>query len=190
MCFLDVVGLCRSVSSTDVFLWGSSWSCTDAACALLACMYMYIVSCYGTGDAVQFINWFYYNLTRRDYNYFLHCYLFTQLHANLFTLSAVVFTYSVSLSLKHLNSLQLFFTNELPVTVSNRELLCSADGLQDNPSARTPPLHSNGHCADPQKTSYVIASTVEMMVAEQQTINISPIVGCSSATEGCLQVVA
>jgi hypothetical protein len=60
------------------------------------------------------------------------------LHANLFTLSAVVFAYSVWLSLKHLNSLQLFFTCELPVTVSYRELLCSADGLQDNPSARTP----------------------------------------------------
>jgi hypothetical protein len=38
----------------------------------------------------------------------------------------------------HLNSLQLFFTYELPVTVSYRELLCSADGLQDNTSARTP----------------------------------------------------
>jgi hypothetical protein len=63
------------------------------------------------------------------------------LHANLFSLSAVVFSYSVSLSLKHLNS-QLFFTYEVPVTVSYRELLCSADGFQDNPSARTPRKHS------------------------------------------------
>jgi hypothetical protein len=60
------------------------------------------------------------------------------LHANLSSLSAVVFAYSVSLSLKHFNSLQLFFTYEFPVTVSYQELLCSADGLQDNPSARTP----------------------------------------------------
>jgi hypothetical protein len=58
------------------------------------------------------------------------------LHTNLFTLSAVVFAYSVSLSLKHLNS-QLFFTYELPVTVTYRELPCSADGPQDNPSARS-----------------------------------------------------
>jgi hypothetical protein len=66
---------------------------------------------------------------------------FHNLHSlpdNLFTLSAVVFAYSVSLSLKHLNSLQFFFTYELPMTVSYRELLCSADGLQDNPSPRTP----------------------------------------------------
>jgi hypothetical protein len=47
------------------------------------------------------------------------------LHANLFSLSAVVFADSVSLSLKHLNNLQLFFTYELPVSVSYRELLCS-----------------------------------------------------------------
>jgi hypothetical protein len=60
------------------------------------------------------------------------------LHAILFSLSAVVFAYSVSLSLEHLNSLQLSFTCELPVTVSYRELLCSADSLQDNSSARTP----------------------------------------------------
>jgi hypothetical protein len=45
---------------------------------------------------------------------------------------------TISLSLKHLNSLQLLFTYELPVTVSYPELLCSADGLQDNPSTRTP----------------------------------------------------
>jgi hypothetical protein len=97
-----------------------------------------IVTCLGTGDAVQIVNGSYYNLTRRDYNYLLHCYLFTQLHANLSILFAVVFAYSVSLSLKHLNSLQLFFTYELPMTVSYRELLCSANGFQDNSSARTP----------------------------------------------------
>jgi hypothetical protein len=33
----------------------------------------------GTGDAIKIGNWFYYNLTRRDYNYLLHCYTFTQL---------------------------------------------------------------------------------------------------------------
>jgi hypothetical protein len=44
------------------------------------------------------------------------------LHANPFSLSPVVFVYSVSLSLKHLNSLQLFFTYELPMTVSYRKM--------------------------------------------------------------------
>jgi hypothetical protein len=109
---------------------------------------------------------FIYNFTSRNYNHLLHCYIFTQLHANLFILSAVVFACSVC----RLNSLQLFFTYELPVTVSYRELLCSqsqshfttysqsvclswcrtpseahdqifnsrADGLQDNSSARAP----------------------------------------------------
>jgi hypothetical protein len=43
------------------------------------------------------------------------------LHASLFSLSVVVFAYSVSLLLKHLNTLQLFFTYELPVTVSYRD---------------------------------------------------------------------
>jgi hypothetical protein len=81
---------------------------------------------FGYWDAVQIVNWFHYNLTRSDYNYLLHCYLFTQLQAALFTLSAVVFAYSVWLSLKHLNGLQLFFTYELPVTVSYRELLCKS----------------------------------------------------------------
>jgi hypothetical protein len=56
----------------------------------------YIVNCYATEDVVQIGNWFYYNLTPRDYNYILHCYLFTQLRANLFRQSPVVFTYSVS----------------------------------------------------------------------------------------------
>jgi hypothetical protein len=37
---LDVVVLCRRVSSTDVFLWGSTWSCIDVVCVLLACRYM------------------------------------------------------------------------------------------------------------------------------------------------------
>jgi hypothetical protein len=32
----------------------------------------------GTGDAVQIVNWFYYNLTR-DYNQLSHRYTFTQL---------------------------------------------------------------------------------------------------------------
>jgi hypothetical protein len=90
-----------------------------------------------TEDAIRIDNSVYYSFTRRNYNFFLRCYAFTQLHANLFTLSAVVFFYSVSLSLNHLNGLQLFFTYELPVAVSYRELLCSADGLPDNPSART-----------------------------------------------------
>jgi hypothetical protein len=95
-----------------------------------------IVACYAIEDAVQIVDWFYYNLTSRPYNYLLHCYLFTQL-----TRQSLQFIRSsfrlFSLSLQHLNSLQLFFTYELPATVSYRELLCSADGLQDNPSART-----------------------------------------------------
>jgi hypothetical protein len=37
------------------------------------------VACYATEDAVQSVNSFYYHLTSRNYNYFLHCYLFTQL---------------------------------------------------------------------------------------------------------------
>jgi hypothetical protein len=57
-------------------------------------------------------------------------------------------------------------------------------------SSFSEPLHSNGHGADPQKISYVIPSTVELTVAEQRTINISPVVACVYATEGCLQIVA
>jgi hypothetical protein len=68
---------------------------------------------------------FIYNFTSRNYNHLQHYYFFTLIHANFFTLSAVVFAYSISLSLKLLNSLQLFFTCELPVTLSYRELLCS-----------------------------------------------------------------
>jgi hypothetical protein len=57
-------------------------------------------------------------------------------------------------------------------------------------SSFTEPLHSNGHGAEPQKTSYVIASTVERTFAEQRTINIPPTTACASATEGFVQVVA
>jgi hypothetical protein len=103
---------------------------------------------------------FIYNFTNRYYSYLLHCYLFTQL-----TCQSLQFIRSsfrlFSLSLKHLNGLQLFFTYELPVTVLYRELLCSADGLEDNPSARTlrktltlllEPFPSNGGGTDLQKT--------------------------------------
>jgi hypothetical protein len=106
-------------------------------------IYIYIythennVTCLGTGDAVQFVNWFYYNLICRDYNYLLQCYLFTQLTRQ--SLHSIRSSFRLfSLSLKHLSSLQLFFTYELPATVSYRELLCSADGLQDNASALNP----------------------------------------------------
>jgi hypothetical protein len=71
----------------------------------------------------RFVNGVYYNFTRRDYNHLYTVTYLHSLHASLFNLSAVVFAYSASLSLKHLNSLQLFFTYELPVTVSYRELL-------------------------------------------------------------------
>jgi hypothetical protein len=37
---LDVVVVCKNISSTDVLLWGSSWSCTEVVCVLLACMYI------------------------------------------------------------------------------------------------------------------------------------------------------
>jgi hypothetical protein len=37
---LDVVVVCRCVSSTDVLLWCSSWSCIDAVCVLLASRHM------------------------------------------------------------------------------------------------------------------------------------------------------
>jgi hypothetical protein len=36
----DVVVASRCVSSTDVFVWDSSWSCTDTSCVLLDFMYM------------------------------------------------------------------------------------------------------------------------------------------------------
>jgi hypothetical protein len=41
MLYLDVrvIVVSGCVSSTDVFLWGSSWSCTDVVCILLACRY-------------------------------------------------------------------------------------------------------------------------------------------------------
>jgi hypothetical protein len=74
-----------------------------------------IVACYGTEDAVQIVNWFYYNLTRRDYNYFLPCYTFTQLapqSLQLIRSSLRLFSLIVTWIL------QLFFTYELPVTVS------------------------------------------------------------------------
>jgi hypothetical protein len=37
---LDVAVACRFVSSTNVFLWGSSWSCVDVIHVLLVCRYM------------------------------------------------------------------------------------------------------------------------------------------------------
>jgi hypothetical protein len=37
------------------------------------------VTYYATEDVVQIGNWFYYNLTRHDYNHLLHCYIFTHL---------------------------------------------------------------------------------------------------------------
>jgi hypothetical protein len=37
---LGVVVVCRCLSSTHVFLLGSSWSCIDVTCDLLACRYM------------------------------------------------------------------------------------------------------------------------------------------------------
>jgi hypothetical protein len=40
MFYLDVVVVCRCVSSTDVFLWGSYWSFIDEICVLLACKYV------------------------------------------------------------------------------------------------------------------------------------------------------
>jgi hypothetical protein len=42
---------------------------------LCTCIYnLYIVACYASEDAVQIVDWFYYNLTGRDYNYVLHWY--------------------------------------------------------------------------------------------------------------------
>jgi uncharacterized protein YebE (UPF0316 family) len=83
----------------------------------------YVVTCYATEDAVQivigFITILHVVTTITSYAVtYLH-----SLHSNLFSLSAVVFAYSVSLLLKHLNNFQIFFTYELPVTVSYRELL-------------------------------------------------------------------
>jgi hypothetical protein len=50
-----------------------------------------IVACYATEDAIQIGNWFYYNVTVRNYNPLLHS--LQLLHANFFTLSAAVLTY-------------------------------------------------------------------------------------------------
>jgi hypothetical protein len=64
------------------------------------------------------------------------------LHANLFILSAVVFAYSVSLSLKHLNSLKYtaeYFSKFTPGTVRELTANCLnySSCLQDNISTRT-----------------------------------------------------
>jgi hypothetical protein len=112
---------------------------------------MTLIYCYATEDAVQIVDWFYYNLTRRDYHHLLHCYTFTQLQANLYTQSGVVFAYSVSLSLKHLKSLPLFFTYKIPVTVSYRELLYSLSlSLMLRPTVSLPVClgikHPSGAC--------------------------------------------
>jgi hypothetical protein len=37
---LDVVVVHRYVSSARVIIWGSSWSCVDVICVLLACKYV------------------------------------------------------------------------------------------------------------------------------------------------------
>jgi hypothetical protein len=41
---LAVVVVYRCVSSTDVFIWGSFWSCVDVVCVLLACRYVIMFS--------------------------------------------------------------------------------------------------------------------------------------------------
>jgi hypothetical protein len=80
---------------------------------------VHIVTCYATEDAVLIGNSFYLQLhVVATITFYTVTYLHS-LHANLFSLSEVIFAYSVSLSLKH------FFTYELPVTLSCRELLCS-----------------------------------------------------------------
>jgi hypothetical protein len=40
MFVLDVVVACTCVSSTEVLLWRSLWSCIVAVCVLLTCMYV------------------------------------------------------------------------------------------------------------------------------------------------------
>jgi hypothetical protein len=67
-----------------------------------------IVACYGTWPLLWrvmplktpfcLVNSFYYSLTVRNYNYFLHYYTFTQLHSNLFTLLRV---YTITLQSLH-----------------------------------------------------------------------------------------
>jgi hypothetical protein len=37
---MDAEVVYRCVSSADVFLWGSSWSCIAVVCSLLACRYV------------------------------------------------------------------------------------------------------------------------------------------------------
>jgi hypothetical protein len=117
----------------------------------------------------RFINGVYYTFTRRDYNHLYTVPYLHSLHFNLFSLSAVVFAYSVSLSLKHLNSLQLFNTNEFPATVSYRELITapivfkitSRHALHGKRLLHywdvLEPFPSNGRGTDLQKTSYVRA---------------------------------
>jgi hypothetical protein len=86
--------------------------------------------CYATKDVVQFGNSFYYNLISRHFSYFLHCYAFTQLHANLFSLSPVVFTYSVLL--------YIFTYSHFEICPLTANCLGRSSCLQDKPSTRTP----------------------------------------------------
>jgi hypothetical protein len=117
------------------------------------------VTCSPTGDAILIVNSFYYNLTRSDYNYILHCYTFTRL-----TISTLEYSHSV-------RSVWYSLGDCRPLTAN---CLGRLSCLQDNLSARTTekthfpillrisgnvfiePLRSNGHVTDPQKTSYVI----------------------------------
>jgi hypothetical protein len=47
MFFLDIVVMSRCVSSTNIFIWGCSWSCINVyvVCVLLACRYMIFSPC-------------------------------------------------------------------------------------------------------------------------------------------------
>jgi hypothetical protein len=74
--------------------------------------------------ALRVVYSFYYNLTSRHFSYFLHGYAFTQLHANLFSLSPVVFSLTLHL--------HIFTLRNLPANC-----LGLSSCLQDNLSART-----------------------------------------------------
>jgi hypothetical protein len=86
----------------------------------------HIVACLGTGDAVQIGNSFCYNLTYRQFNYFLHCYTFTQLTI-LTRQYSILSIRSVWHSLRKLRNCRPLTANWL-----------SRSSFQDNSSARTP----------------------------------------------------
>jgi hypothetical protein len=146
------------------------------------------VTCYATEDTVRIGNLFYYKLTRRYYNYFLHCYTFTQL-TNLTRQYSILSVRSVWHSLGDCRPLTawvdllVFKITPLHGPHGNRLPYCW-DVLEQFPS--------NGRDTDLQKTSYVIAILPACWRADccRATSNniCSSIVACAYSVARCLPV--